>query len=61
MISKQKVIEVLKHHNSWRRGAEVEMLKPEDIGDAIDAAIVYLESTSLPDVDTVCDGRDGKK
>lgn len=45
-MNKEKVIEILKTHNKWRRGNEnIEMLNPKEIGQAIDFAIKYLEST----------------
>lgn len=39
-----KAIEVLKEFNTWRRGAETEMLSPKEIGVAIDAIIKHYET-----------------
>ena len=41
--SKQKAIDILEEYNKWRRGADIEMLSPKDIGKAIDFAIKYLK------------------
>ena len=42
-MDKQEVIKILEQHNKWRRGADIEMLSPKDIGKAIDYAIKYLK------------------
>ena len=34
---------ILKLHNVWRRGANIKMLDPKDIGIALDNAIRFLE------------------
>ena len=36
-------IMILKLHNVWRRGANIKMLDPKDIGIALDNAIRFLE------------------
>jgi hypothetical protein len=35
---------ILKNHNYWRRGAEIPMLEPKLIGDALDVAIELMET-----------------
>jgi hypothetical protein len=35
---------ILKNHNYWRRGAEIPMLEPKLIGEALDVAIELLET-----------------
>ena len=40
----KKAIEITKHHQAWRRGAEIEMLSPREIGIAIDIIIERIES-----------------
>lgn len=42
-MSKEKAIEVIKIFNSWRRGAEIPMPNPKDIGIAIETIIEYYE------------------
>ena len=37
-----RCIEVLALHNAWRRGAEIPMLDPKEIGEAIEFAISAL-------------------
>lgn len=39
----QALINRLKHYNAWRRGAEIEMPAPAQLGKDIDAAIEILE------------------
>lgn len=41
----QKVIDILESHNKWRRSdEELEMTDPKELGEAIDAAIIYLKT-----------------
>ena len=42
----KKAIEITKHHQAWRRGAEIEMLSPREIGIAIDVLIEKVEGNS---------------
>ena len=42
-MSIEEVINALKHHQNWRRGADVEMLNPKYLGEVIDEAIKLLE------------------
>jgi len=46
MLSKKKTIELLKKHNAWRRGDEIEMMEPKKIGEVIDSAIKYLQDSN---------------
>jgi len=39
----KELIEKLKYYNDWRRGAEVPMPEPADIGQNIEKVIVILE------------------
>lgn len=42
----ERCIEVLTIHNEWRRGAEIEMLHPKEIGEAIEFAIRYMSESN---------------
>ena len=42
-MSIEEVIKALKHHQNWRRGADIEMLHPKYLGEVIDEAIKLLE------------------
>ena len=42
-MSTEEVIKALKHHQKWRKGADVEMLHPKYLGEVIDEAIKLLE------------------
>ena len=42
----KQAIKILKHANKWRRGAEINMPDVKEFGEAIDVAIVMLESAS---------------
>lgn len=35
----QKALELLEHHNKWRRGADVQMLNPTLLGEVIDTIV----------------------
>lgn len=39
----EEAIELLKRHNEWRRGAEIEMEHPKELGIAIDTLITFTE------------------
>ena len=39
----EEAIEILKTHNEWRRGAEIEQLDHNLIGQAIDRIITYAK------------------
>lgn len=44
----KKAIGVLETHNRWRRGEDVEpMLKPSDIGGAIDLVVEYVKNNGI--------------
>ena len=38
-----KAINILRTHNKWRRGADIPMSDPKEVGEAIDMAISVLE------------------
>ena len=40
----QSAIQILKRHNEWRRGAEIDQVDPKLIGMAIDTVVKYLET-----------------
>ena len=40
----QSAIQILKRHNEWRRGAEIDQADPKLIGMAIDTVVNYLEA-----------------
>ena len=42
MTGKQ-AIKILKRANKWRRGAEIKMPDPKELGEAIDVAVIILE------------------
>ena len=39
----KEVIKALKHHQKWRKGADIDMLHPKYLAEAIDEAIKLLE------------------
>jgi len=43
-----QAIQILKLHNEWRRGAEIDMLSPKMIGEAIDKIIELEKSKFCP-------------
>jgi hypothetical protein len=43
VYSKEYTIAFLENYNKWRRGAEIEMPHPTEIGIAINSAIKYLK------------------
>lgn len=46
----KQAIGVLETHNRWRRGEDVEpMLKPSDIGIAIDVVVEYIKNNGVLD------------
>ena len=40
----KQAIKILIRTNKWRRGAEVEMPDPKELGEAIDVAIAIMEA-----------------
>lgn len=38
----KQAIDTLQQHQQWRRGAEVKMLHPEVVGEAIDIILIEL-------------------
>lgn len=39
-------IEVLEHHQRWRKGAEIEMVEPSILSEAIDVILEELKLTT---------------
>ena len=35
----QEALELLEHHNKWRRGADIPMVSPTSLGEAIDLVV----------------------
>lgn len=51
-----EIIDGLKYHNEWRRGAEIKQMSPKDIGEIIDGAISLLEQSDKNNsVKSLCD------
>lgn len=42
-MSKNELIDFLISHNKWRRGADIPMKRPKDIGIAIEAVVSVLK------------------
>lgn len=40
----QTALKILKHHNDWRRGAEIAPYNPKELGIAMDVLIEYVEN-----------------
>ena len=40
----QDAINLLEYHNKWRRGADVKMVNPTDLGVAIDIVVEYFNN-----------------
>ena len=36
----QKALELLEYHNKWRKGADVPMVHPKDLSEAIDTIVL---------------------
>ena len=53
----ERAIEVLENHNKWRRGGEIPMQDPQDIGEAVDIAVAVMKARRLP-MDEPLTGRD---
>jgi hypothetical protein len=43
----KETIKVLTKHNKWRRGAEIPMIEPKEIGEALDIAIRLLKQLNI--------------
>lgn len=39
----KEAVYILKQHNKWRRGADIPMANPTELGKAIDLVIAYTE------------------
>jgi hypothetical protein len=46
-MTTEKALEILKQHNRWRRGAEIQMCTPKEIREAIDKAIEVLQKSVI--------------
>jgi len=44
-MTTQEATEILKQHNEWRRGSEVQMIHPNILGEAIDIMLAFYEGT----------------
>jgi len=42
-MTKEVALTILEHHNRWRRGEDIPMMKPQMIGQAIDKAVELLK------------------
>ncbi len=42
VLNREKTLEVLTHHNAWRRGASTEQTDPRMLGLALEAAIAFI-------------------
>ena len=52
----KQAIGILETHNRWRRGEDLEpMLKPRDIGIAIDIVVEYVKNNVVSDDVIKCD------
>ena len=52
----KQAIEILETHNRWRRGDDtVPMLKPKDIGIAIDVVVEHVKNNVVLEDVIVCD------
>ena len=52
-MSIEQAIEILMYHNLWRRGSDIPMQPPAEIGEAIDIAIKEL-SENIQKNKTLC-------
>lgn len=43
----KEAIKILKYHNEWRRGADIEMTDIKDLGIAIDTVVECFESDEV--------------
>ena len=46
----QEAIHILEYANKWRRGADIEMPDPVEVGKAIDIAVKKLKENNAEDV-----------
>lgn len=42
----KEAIDILDRHNRWRRGADIDMIPPKALGNAIDTVVKYFRSES---------------
>lgn len=43
----QEAVKILKHHNKWRKGADIKMVDPKVLSEAIDTVIGEYETYDL--------------
>lgn len=43
-MTNERAAEILEQHNRWRRGAEIPMCDPKELGEAIDIAVLELSN-----------------
>lgn len=51
-MTTQQALDILKHHNIWRRGADIQMQSPAEIGEAIDKAVEVLQEAVKQEQET---------
>ncbi len=52
-MNKNKLIKFLRDYNHWRRGAEIPMPTPKELGIALDAAISIIEEVDEATVNKI--------
>lgn len=48
LSSIKEALLILEHHQKWRRGADIDMIEPKELGRAIDVAIEVLSLDHRP-------------
>jgi hypothetical protein len=51
-MKKSEAIAILERHNKWRRGAEIPMEDPTELGIAIDVVLAELKGENSPECGT---------
>jgi hypothetical protein len=51
-MTTQQALDILKRHNIWRRGADIQMQSPAEIGEAIDKAVEVLQEAAKQEQET---------
>lgn len=46
-MTTQEASKLLKEHNEWRRGSEVQMIHPDILGEAIDTILAFYEGVQV--------------
>lgn len=52
-MNKKELIKFLRDYNHWRRGAEIPMPTPKELGTALDAAISIIEEVDEATVNKI--------